>query len=57
MLRPFAEATLIFTEPASTPMSPVSASPLAKMTPPTRYPALLHVGGKTLDYRRGKRTK
>jgi hypothetical protein len=34
MLRPFAEATLIFTEPASTPMSPVSTSPLAKMTLP-----------------------
>ena len=31
---PVAEATLIFTEPASTPMSPVPTSPLAKMIPP-----------------------
>jgi hypothetical protein len=34
MARPLAEATLIMTEPASMPMSPVSASPLAKMMPP-----------------------
>ena len=30
---------------------------LGEDDPAPRYPALLHVGGKTLDYRRGKRTK
>jgi hypothetical protein len=31
--------------------------PLGEDDPAPRYPALLHVGGKTLDYRRTKRTK